>query len=103
MSFDLNQLGALAAQMQQRMAEAKEEAANTEVTGQAGGGLVKVVAMGDQSIRSIAISPDAYEDREMLEDLVTAAVNDALRNSQAMLAQKMQSVTGGLPMPPGMF
>lgn len=103
MSFDMNQLGALAAQMQQRMAQAKEEAANTEVTGQAGGGLVKVVAMGDQSIRSITITPDAYGDRELLEDLVTAAVNDALRNSQTMLAQKMQSVTGGLPMPPGMF
>lgn len=103
MSFDMNQLGAMAAQLQQGMAAAKETAANTEVTGQAGGGLVKVVAMGDQTIRSITISQSAYEDRELLEDLVTAAVNDALRNSQKMLAEKMQAATGGLPLPPGMF
>lgn len=103
MSFDMSQLGAMAAQLQQNMARAKEEAARAEVTGQAGGGLVEVVASGDQRILSVRITDAAYEDREMLEDLVNAAVNDALRKSQALVAEKLKAATGGLPLPPGLL
>jgi len=100
--MDMNQLGLMAAQLQQGIARAKEEAAQAEVTGQAGGGLVEVVATGEQRIVSIRISDAAYEDKEMLEDLVTAAVNDAVRKSQELVAAKLKEATGGLPLPPGL-
>ena len=101
--MDMNQLGLMAAQLKQGIQRAKDEAAKTEVQGQAGGGLVEVVATGDQRIVSVRISESAYEDREMLEDLVTAAVNDAVRKSQELVAAKLQEATGGLPLPPGLL
>ena len=97
MSFDMGAIGNMMAGVQRIQAEAAE----ARVEGQAGGGKVKVVATGKQEIVSISISDDVMDDREMLEDLVTAAVNDAMRLSREHLAQKMQAITGGLPLPPG--
>lgn len=99
MSFDMNALGGMMANIQRIQAEAVD----ARVEGQAGGGLVKVVANGKQEVISVTISDDVMDDREMLEDLVTAAVSDALRKSREYLAAQMQAVTGGLPMPPGLF
>lgn len=103
MSFDMNSLGAMAQQLQQRMMNAKAEAEALTVEGSAAGGLVKVVATGGNQIQSITISEEAYEDKEMVEDLVTAACNDALRKAKDLVAAKMSEATGGMPLPPGLF
>ncbi len=99
MSFDMSALGGMMAGIQRIQAEALE----ARVEGAAGGGLVKVVANGKQEVLSVSISEGATEDLELLEDLVTAAVSDALRKSREYLATQMQAVTGGLPIPPGLF
>ena len=93
-----------AQQMQAKMAQIQEELALKLVEGSSGGGMVKVVCTGKQEIRSITIdkavvSPD---DVDMLQDLVMAAVNDALRLSREMLEQEMKALTGGISIP-GMF
>jgi nucleoid-associated protein EbfC len=72
-----------------------------EVTGEAGGGLVKVVMNGRHEVRRVTIDPDVGDDREMIEDLVAAAVNDAVNRVQEMMQEKMSGLTGGMPMPPG--
>ena len=87
--------------LQQQMESLKEQAAQTEVVGQSGGGLVKVVANGALQITSVRIDPSALDDREMLEDLLTAAANDAMRQAQAIMGQQVASMMGGLP--PGML
>ena len=87
--------------LQQHMESLKEQAAQTEVVGQSGGGLVKVVANGALQITSVRIDPSALDDREMLEDLLTAAANDAMRQAQAIKGQQVASMMGGLP--PGML
>lgn len=94
--------------MQADMAKAQEELKNKTVEATAGGGVVTVVASGSQEIVAIKIKPEAVDpdDVEMLEDLVMAAVNEALRKAQELVAQEMQKVTGGLNipgLPPGMF
>lgn len=105
MSFpvDPNALGGLMSGFQQQMEAMKAEAAVTEVTGQAGGGLVKVVANGSLEVVSVHVSDDCMDDREMLEDLITAATNDALREARGILNGKMQQLMGGLPIPPGLM
>ena len=87
--------------LQQQMESLKEQAAQTEVVGQSGGGLVKVVANGALQITSVRIDPSVLDDREMLEDLLTAAANDAMRQAQAIMGQQVASMMGGLP--PGML
>ncbi len=81
-------------EMQQEIAEAKSEAS-------VGGGVVKVVVVGGSHVESITIDPEVVdsEDVEMLEDLVMAAVNEAMENAQEMAAKKMQAITGGLNIP----
>lgn len=101
--FDLNALGPLMAGFQQNIMRIKAEAETTHVEGQAGGGAVRVTVTGAQEMVAVRISPAAFEDREMLEDLVVAATNDALRKAKEMMAQKMSALTGGLPLPPGLF
>lgn len=93
-----------AAAMQQKMQEMQEEAAKENVEFTAGGGMVKVVAGGDISIKSIKIDPKVIdpEDPEMLEDLIQAAVDGALREAQKMVSEKMESVTKGMNLPAGM-
>jgi len=94
--------------MQADMAKAQEELKTKTVEATAGGGVITVVANGSQEIVAIKIKPEAVDpdDIEMLEDLVVAAVNEALRKAQDLVAQEMQKITGGLNipgMPTGLF
>ncbi len=90
-----------AQQMQSRMAKMQEEVGKRTVEAAAGGGMVKVVANGKQEILSIVMEPEAVDpdDIEMLQDLVLAAINQALRESQAMMTDEMSKLTGGLKIP----
>jgi hypothetical protein len=100
-----NQLAGLmkqAQQMQDNLKKAQEELAQMEVEGQAGAGLVKVTMTCRHDVRRVAIDPSlSGEDRDMLEDLVAAAFNDAVRRVEATTAEKMSGLTTGMPMPPG--
>ncbi len=95
---NLNQLLKQAQQMQAEMAKAQEELKNETVEASAGGGMVKVTMTGDMQLREITISPEAIdpEDPDLLQDMVTAAVNEALRSAQELAANRMGGVTGGL-------
>ena len=90
--------------MQKEMAKMQEELGHKTVEGSSGGGMVKVVCSGKQEIKSIQIDETVVDpsDIDMLQDLVTAAVNDALKNSKAMMQEKMGSITGGLGNIPGL-
>ncbi len=90
-------------QMQNRMAEIQEDLAGKTVTAEAGGGMVKVTANGNQEITALQIEPDAVDldDLELLEDLVIAGVNKALEQASEMAQQEMRSAAGGM-LPPGM-
>ncbi len=86
-----------AQQMQEKMLKIQEELAELKVEGQAGGGLVTVVANGQKDIISIKIEPELLEDdRELLEDILVVAVNQALQNATKLSEEKMNSVAGGL-------
>lgn len=93
--------------MQAEMAKTQEELKQKTVEVTAGGGVITVIANGSLEITDIKIQPDAVdpEDVDMLEDLVLAAVNEALRKAQDMAAQEMEKLTGGLNIPgmPGLF
>ena len=92
-----------AQQMQASMQQAQEELANIEVNGEAGGGLVKVVMTGRHDVKRVSIDDSLMQDdKEMLEDLLAAAVNDAVRKVESTNQEKMASITGGLSLPPGM-
>ena len=96
------QQGKQGQQVQQPLAmlqKVQEELETLTVEGSAGGGVVKVVMTGKQTVESVAIDPEAMEEVEMLQDLVTAAVNDALNKSQEMASQKLSAITGGLDIP----
>ncbi len=90
-----------AQQMQARLAKAQEELETAEVDATAGGGAVKVVITGSLRIRSIEIAPEVVdsEDVEMLQDLVTAATNEALEKAQAMAQNSISAITGGFKIP----
>ena len=90
--------------MQAQMAKLQEEAATKTVTGTAGGGMVSVTANGGMEIVSVVINPEAVKsgDVDMLQDLVLAASNDALKKARQMMADEMKSVTGGMNIP-GLF
>ncbi len=99
----LSEIMKQAQQMQANMQKMQEEIANLEVTGQAGGGMVKVTMTGRHDVRRVEIDPALMdEDKEMLEDLLAAAVNDAVRQVEQAVQEKMASLTGGLNLPPGM-
>jgi len=92
-----------AQQMQENLKKAQEEIAAMEVEGQAGAGMVKVVMTGRHDVKRVSIDPSLMsEDKEMLEDLIAAAVNDAVRRVEAATQEKMGNVAGGLGLPPGM-
>jgi DNA-binding YbaB/EbfC family protein len=92
-----------AQQMQAKMAKAQEELAQMEVTGEAGAGMVKVTMTGSHSIRRVNIDDSLMDDdKDMLEDLIAAACNDAVRRVEEQNKEKMGSLTGGMQMPPGM-
>jgi nucleoid-associated protein EbfC len=100
-----NQLAGLmkqAQQMQDNLKKAQDELAQMEVEGQSGAGLVKVVMTCKHDVRRVTIDPTLLaEDKDMLEDLVAAAVNDAVRKAELATQDKMAGVTGGMAMPPG--
>jgi DNA-binding YbaB/EbfC family protein len=100
-----NQLAGLMKQaqaMQDNMKKAQEEIARLEVEGQAGAGLVKVVMTGRHDVKRVTIDPSLLaEEKDMLEDLVAAAINDAVRKVETASQEKMAGLTAGLPMPPG--
>jgi len=100
-----NQLAAAmkqAQQMQDNIRKAQEELATTEVEGQAGAGLVKVTMTCRHDVKRVTIDPSLLgEDRDMLEDLVAAAINDAVRRVETTTQEKMAGLTAGLPLPPG--
>jgi nucleoid-associated protein EbfC len=90
-------------QMQEKMKKVQEELAIETVDATAGGGAVRVVATGTQKVVSVTIDPDAASDTEMLQDLVVAAVNEAMERSKQLAASKMQAVASGLGLPPGLM
>ena len=100
-----NQLAGLmkqAQQMQDSMKQVQEDLARTEVEGQSGAGLVKVVMTCRHDVKRVTIDPSLIgEDRDMLEDLVAAAINDAVRRVESTTQEKMSGLTMGMPMPPG--
>lgn len=102
-NFDLGNIGSLLGGMQQRVADMKAKQATIRCEGTAGGGLVKITLTGDFQVDAVTIGEGAMDDRELLEDLVRAALSEALRNVQGELAKGMQEVTGGLPIPPGLL
>jgi len=89
-------------QMQDRMQKMQKELESETVEATAGGGAVTVVATGTQKLVSVRIDRGAEEDLEMLQDLVVAAVNEAMEKSKEMASAKMQSVASGLGLPPGL-
>ena len=91
-----------AQKMQEEIQRAQEELANLTVTGEAGGGLVKVTMTGKHAVRRVEIDPSLLDDREMLEDIVTAAMNDAVNRVASTMQERMSDMTSGIPLPPGM-
>ena len=92
-----------AQQMQDNMRKMQEQLASVEVEGQSGAGMVKVVMTCKHDVKRISIDPSLIgDDKEMLEDLVAAAVNDAVRRVEATVQEKMGSLTAGMGLPPGM-
>ena len=91
-----------AQKMQEQMQKAQEELANAEVQGESGAGMVKVVMNGRHDVKSVTIDPSLLsEDKELLEDLLAAAVNDAVRKIEQQSQDKMSGLTSGMGLPPG--
>ncbi len=91
-----------AQKMQEDMKKAQEELENMEITGESGGGLVKIIMTGKREVRKVSIDDSLVtDDKDMLEDLVAAAVNDAVRKVNKTKKEKMAEVTAGIPLPPG--
>ncbi|MDJ0863719.1 MAG: YbaB/EbfC family nucleoid-associated protein [Gammaproteobacteria bacterium] len=103
MKGGLGQIMKQAQQMQANLQKAQEELASMEVAGEAGGGMVRVVMTGRHDVRRVSIDPALLEDdKEMLEDLVAAAVNDAVRKVEKTAQERMSSLTAGMGLPAGM-
>lgn len=101
-----NQLGDLmqqAQKMQEKMLEAQQKLAQLEVAGESGGGLVKLVMTGKYEVKKVLLDPSLCneDDREMLEDLVVAAINDAVHKVENENKDSMSGMTAGIPLPPG--
>ena len=90
-----------AQQMQENMKKAQEELGRVEVEGQAGAGMVKVLMTCSHDVRRVTIDPSVMDDKEMLEDLIAAAVNDAVRRAEQVSQERMAGFTSGLNLPPG--
>ena len=91
-----------AQQMQENMKKMQDQLASVEVEGQSGAGMVKVQMTCKYDVRRVSIDASVMDDKEMLEDLVAAALNDAVRKVEAATQERMASVTAGLNLPPGM-
>ena len=102
---DMAKLMQQAQEMQAKMAEAQERIANIEAEGSAGAGMVRAVASAQGEVKSLEVDPsllDGSHEKEVLEDLIVAAVNDAGRKAREASQAEMAKVTDGLPLPPGM-
>jgi len=99
----LGQMMQQAKKMQEKMQQMQEELAATEVTGESGGGMVRVKMGGDRVLRSVVIEPSLWDeqDKELIEDLVAAAVNAALRSVDEKAREMQQGMLAGMPLPPG--
>ena len=104
MKMDMKFLMKQAQQMQRKMEEIKKELAQKEIKVSSGGGMIEITINGQQEINEIKIEPDVIDvnEKEMLEDLILAAVNEALRQSKELAAQEMSKLTGGANIP-GLF
>jgi nucleoid-associated protein EbfC len=98
---NFNSMMKQAQKMQAKMAQVQEDLKNEELEASAGGGMVKVTITGDMQVKSIRIDPAAIDpdDVDMLQDMVTAAVNEAIRSAQELAAGRMGEVTGGMNLP----
>lgn len=102
MNPDLGELMKQAQQMQEQFQKQQEELANAEVTGESGAGMVKVTMTGRYDVRNVNIDPSLLEeDKDMLEDLLAAAVNDAVRRVEQLNRDNMSNMASGFGMPPG--
>jgi len=99
--MDVGKIMKQAQKMQEQLERVQEELARRTVTASAGGGMVTVIANGKQEIVSVTIAPEAVDPQDipMLEDLVTAAVNEALRSARGLMQEEMAKITGGLRIP----
>jgi hypothetical protein len=103
MKGNIGNLMKQAQKMQADLQRAQEEIARAEVTGESGGGLVKVTMNGRHEVRRVQIDPTLVgDDREMLEDLVAAACNDAAHRVEQMMQERMSGLTAGMGLPPGL-
>jgi len=104
MKGNMGNLMKQAQQLQENMQRAQAEIAKMEVTGEAGGGMAKVVMTGKHEVRRVTLDASivSSDDKEMLEDLIAAAVNDAVQKVERTSADKMSSLMGGMNLPPGM-
>ncbi|MGQ0656622.1 MAG: YbaB/EbfC family nucleoid-associated protein [Chromatiales bacterium] len=103
MKGPLGDLMKQAQRMQESLQKAQEEIAGMEVNGEAGAGMVKVVMTGRHDVKRVCIDPSLMQDdKTMLEDLVAAAVNDAVRRVEQMSKDKLAGLAAGMPLPPGM-
>ncbi len=103
MKGGLGNLMKQAQKMQEDMQRAQEELANMEISGQAGGGMVKVVMTGRHDLKRVSIDDSLMgDDKEMLEDLIAAAVNDAVRQLEEVSKERMSGLTAGMNLPAGM-
>jgi DNA-binding YbaB/EbfC family protein len=102
MRGNIAQMMQQAQRMQDNLKKVQDELALLEVTGQAGGGMVSVTITGKMEARRVRIDPSVTGDAEMLEDLVTAAFNDAVAKANEESSRRMSAATAGMPLPPGM-
>jgi len=102
MRGNIAQMMQQAQRMQDNLKRVQEELAVLEVTGSAGGGMVSVTLTGKMEVRRVHIDPSVLADAEMLEDLVTAAMNDAVNKANEESSKRMSAATAGMPLPPGM-
>ena len=99
---NLGQMLKKAGELQAKMADIQEQMAAVEITGTSGGGMVRVTLSGRGEARKVAIDPALADDTEVMEDLIVAAFNDAKTKVEALMAEKMGEITGGMPLPPGL-
>ena len=102
MRGNIAQMMQQAQRMQDNLKRVQDELAVLEVTGSAGGGMVSVTLTGKMEVRRVHIDPSVLGDAEMLEDLVTAALNDAVGKANEESSKRMSAATAGMPLPPGM-
>jgi nucleoid-associated protein EbfC len=104
MKGNIGNLMKQAQQLQANMQRAQAEIANLEVTGEAGGGMAKVTMTGKHEVRRVALDASIVggDDKDMLEDLIAAAINDAVQKVERMTQERMSSLMGGMNLPPGL-